>query len=88
MNKNSPEPIAIVGLAFEFPQEETTEQDFWQMVVERRFASTDFPKDRLNIDVLGYPDDSRNSMVRASCPLDDLIILPIMRSSPCEVESW
>ncbi|TVY30663.1 Lovastatin diketide synthase [Lachnellula hyalina] len=55
------EPIAIIGLAFEFPQEATSEDAFWQMICEGRSASTDFPKERLNIDAFYHPDVSRNS---------------------------
>jgi acyl transferase domain-containing protein len=60
-----PEPIAIVGIAFEFPQEATTEESFWQMISNGRSAHTDFPKDRVNIDAFYHPDDGRNSTVRA-----------------------
>lgn len=52
-------PLAIIGLAFEFPQEATSEEAFWQMLCDARSASTDFPKDRLNIDAFYHPDESR-----------------------------
>lgn len=45
------EPIAIVGLAFKFPGGANTEDDFWDMMVERKCVSKKFPEDRGNIDV-------------------------------------
>jgi acyl transferase domain-containing protein len=58
-------PLAITGLAFEFPQEATTVEGFWSMLCEGRSASTEFPKDRLNIDAFYHPDESRQSTVSA-----------------------
>lgn len=55
--------LAITGLAFEFPQEATSVEGFWQMLCEGRSASTEFPKDRLNIDAFYHPDYSRQSTV-------------------------
>ncbi|ESZ93011.1 lovastatin nonaketide synthase [Sclerotinia borealis F-4128] len=57
------EPIAIIGLAFEFPQGATSEQSFWDMIVEGRSASTEFPSDRLNIDAFYHPDENRPSTI-------------------------
>lgn len=56
-------PLAIIGLAFEFPQEATSVESFWQMLCDGRSASTDFPQDRLNIDAFYHPDESRQSTV-------------------------
>ncbi|ERF71956.1 hypothetical protein EPUS_06515 [Endocarpon pusillum Z07020] len=60
-----PTPIAVVGYDFEFPQEATSTESFWQMLCEGRCASTEFPKDRINIDAFYHPDRSRNSTVAA-----------------------
>ncbi|KAK4861763.1 hypothetical protein LT330_003798 [Penicillium expansum] len=43
-------PLAIVGLSLKFPQDAVSSESFWDMIVEGRCASTDFPPDRLNID--------------------------------------
>lgn len=59
-------PIAIIGLAFEFPQGATSVESFWQMISEGRSASTEFPSDRLNIDAFYHPDENRPSSVRYS----------------------
>lgn len=58
-----PEPLAIIGMAFEFPQEATSEDAFWQMLCEGRSASTEFPPDRLNINAFYHPDQDRPSTV-------------------------
>ena len=55
--------LVVIGLAFEFPQEAVSTEAFWQMLVEGRSASTDFPRDRLNIDGFYHPDASRVSTV-------------------------
>lgn len=56
-------PIAVVGLAFEFPDDAKSAEKFWQMLCDGRSASTDFPKDRLNIDAFYHPDTNRPSSV-------------------------
>ncbi|KAK3937382.1 beta-ketoacyl synthase [Diplogelasinospora grovesii] len=58
---DGPIPIATVGLAFEFPQDATSEESFWEMICEGRSASTEFPPDRLNIDAFYHPDENRPS---------------------------
>lgn len=58
-----PVPLAIVGLAFELPGGVTSEAVFWQMLYEGRCTSTDFPRDRLNVDAFYHPGESRPSSV-------------------------
>ncbi|KAJ5894604.1 hypothetical protein N7495_006295 [Penicillium taxi] len=52
-------PLAIVGLSLKFPQDAVSPESFWEMVVEGRCASTDFPPDRLSIDSHHNLDSSR-----------------------------
>jgi acyl transferase domain-containing protein len=59
-------PIAIIGLAFEFPQDATSEEAFWSMLCEGRSASTEFPPDRISIDAFYHPDSDRPSTVSMS----------------------
>ncbi|RYP89414.1 hypothetical protein DL769_000065 [Monosporascus sp. CRB-8-3] len=56
-------PLAIVGLAFEFPGEANSEEGFWRMICNGGSASTDFPRDRLNIDAFYHPDKERPSTI-------------------------
>ena len=49
------EPIAVVGYSLKFPQDATSPEEFWRMLVERRNAMTDFPADRLNISAFYHP---------------------------------
>ncbi|PQE15785.1 polyketide synthase protein [Rutstroemia sp. NJR-2017a BBW] len=60
-------PCAIVGLAFEFPQDATSVEAFWQMLCGGRSASTEFPTNRLNIDAFYHPDDNRPSSIPLRC---------------------
>lgn len=53
------EPLAIVGLGLRYPGDATSAKDFWEMLMERRCASTKFPSDRLNVDAHHHPDSSR-----------------------------
>ncbi|PWY90616.1 putative polyketide synthase [Aspergillus sclerotioniger CBS 115572] len=62
-SNGGPHPIAIVGFAFEFPQNATSDGCFWQMLCKGRSASTEFPKDRLNVDSFYHPDDSRHGTI-------------------------
>ena len=52
-------PLAVVGLSLKFPQDAVSPESFWNMLVEGRCASTEFPPDRLNIDAYHNPDTSR-----------------------------
>ncbi|PHH91885.1 hypothetical protein CDD83_9906 [Cordyceps sp. RAO-2017] len=56
-------PLAVIGLAFEFPQGATSDEAFWQMLYEGRSASTDFPRSRLDIDAFYHPDKDRPSSI-------------------------
>lgn len=55
--------LAIIGFAFEFPDDVTTSESFWQMLCDGRSASTEFPPERLNIDGFYHPDSGRPSSV-------------------------
>ncbi|KAI0184479.1 putative polyketide synthase [Xylaria flabelliformis] len=57
------EPIAIVGISFGFPGEANTTQSFWDLLMSKRNASSEFPKDRLNIDGLYHPDPNRRGQI-------------------------
>ena len=61
------EPIAIVGMAVRFPQGADSPDDVWKMLVEGRCASTEFPKDRLNID--GFWNSDPEKLNNVSSPL-------------------
>ncbi|KAK8850862.1 polyketide synthase [Apiospora arundinis] len=42
--------IAVCGFSIKFPQDATTPEAFWKIMMDRRCAMTEFPPDRLNID--------------------------------------
>ncbi|KAJ2973882.1 hypothetical protein NUW58_g8828 [Xylaria curta] len=52
-------PLAIIGFAFEFPQDETSAGRFWELISEGRSTYTKFPPERLGIDAYYHPDPSR-----------------------------
>ncbi|KAL4914902.1 hypothetical protein BDW62DRAFT_134806 [Aspergillus aurantiobrunneus] len=54
-----PPPLAIIGLSLKFPQDATTPESFWDMIVQGRCASTDYPPDRLNINSHYHRDANR-----------------------------
>lgn len=73
VNNNDPEdepesvdfmPIAIVGMAFRFPQGAEDSESFWQMLVDKRNAATEFPKERFNVDAFWHHDSKRDGVVR------------------------
>ncbi|PYH86334.1 hypothetical protein BO82DRAFT_380441 [Aspergillus uvarum CBS 121591] len=55
--------LAVVGFAFEFPQDATTSDRLWEMISKGRSASTDFPQDRMNIDAFYHPSQERPSTI-------------------------
>jgi acyl transferase domain-containing protein len=50
-----PEPIAVVGMAFEFPGGATTEDSLWTLLMQKRCVSSEFPRSRMNIDAFYHP---------------------------------
>jgi acyl transferase domain-containing protein len=44
------EPIAIIGFALKFPQDVTSEESLWKLLMERRSTVTDVPSNRWNLD--------------------------------------
>ena len=61
--KGSKTPIAIIGYSLRFPQEATSSEAFWQMLVEGRSARTEIPGDRFNVDAFHHPDSNRHDSV-------------------------
>lgn len=57
------EPVAIVGLSFEFPGGCDTPDAFWQALNDRRNTASEAPKDRYSADSLWHPDGSRRGTV-------------------------
>ena len=57
------EPIAVIGFSLKFPQEATSPEAFWSMLLERRCAMTEWPSDRLNLEAFYHADKNRNDTV-------------------------
>ncbi|TVY38228.1 Reducing polyketide synthase, partial [Lachnellula occidentalis] len=52
-------PIAVVGFSIRFPEDATTSENFWKMIMERRCVTKDFPLDRINSKAFHHPDTNR-----------------------------
>ncbi|KAL3472599.1 hypothetical protein BJX99DRAFT_262160 [Aspergillus californicus] len=52
-------PLAVVGLAVRYPGDAVSPETFWQMMIDRRCASSRYPADRLNIDAHYNPTGNR-----------------------------
>jgi acyl transferase domain-containing protein len=57
------EPIAIIGMAFKFPQGAESSDSFWDILSEKRCVATTFPKDWFNIDAFWHSDSNRQNIV-------------------------
>ena len=60
------ESIAVIGFSFVFPEDATSEETFWSMLMEAKCASKPWPDDRLNGSALYHPDSDRYDSVRGS----------------------
>ena len=60
------EPLAIVGLSLKFPQDASSPEAFWEMLMRKKSAMTVIPDDRFNVDAHYHPDKNRTSMVSIS----------------------
>lgn len=57
------EPIAIIGLSLKFPQDVTSLDKFWNLLLEQGNTATEFPSDRLSASGLYHPDPNRRGTV-------------------------
>ena len=55
------DPVAIIGFALKFPQDATSSETFWRVMVEKRDTMTELPADRLNINAF-YSPSRRNGL--------------------------
>lgn len=64
------EPIAIVGVSLQFPQDATSPESFWQMMMSGKSARTEVPPERFNINGFYHPtvkvDTQVSYLLRAS----------------------
>ena len=67
------EPVAVVGLSLKFPQDATSPEAFWKMIMEKRCAMTEMPGHRLQMDSFYGTDRNRNDTVRL---IFDVLYLP------------
>lgn len=63
LDQDTLEPIAVIGFSFTFPEDATSAETFWSMMMEGRCVSTEWPQDRLNGSALYHPDPERLSSV-------------------------
>lgn len=61
------EPIAIIGLSLRLPQDATSPEAFWKMLMEKRSAMTDVPSDRFNVEAFHQPTQHESGVVRSLC---------------------
>lgn len=59
------EPIAIVGLATRFPQQATTTEHLWELLLQARSTWSAIPKERFNVDAFYHPDPEHGGTVRS-----------------------
>jgi len=62
------EAIAIIGFALKFPQDVTSEENLWKLLMERRSTRTEVPSNRWNVDGFYKPHGHRPGMVCSSLP--------------------
>lgn len=61
------DPIAVCGLAIKFPEDATTPEKLWKMLLDKRCVSRDFPQERFNAEGF-YSKDSKINTVRDTLP--------------------
>ncbi|MCJ1405286.1 hypothetical protein MMC11_008513 [Xylographa trunciseda] len=86
------EPIAVIGYSLKFPQDATSSEGFWQMLVNGRSAMSDIPKDRFNLDAFYHADVKRTGTMNVKGGhflLEDLAVFdaPFFSLTPAEAAS-
>src|SRR5687767_6798612 len=59
MDRNVPDPIAIVGIGCRFPGKANTPAAFWELLRNGVDAVTEVPVDRWNVDAFYDPDPKK-----------------------------
>jgi hypothetical protein len=62
------EPIAIIGFSMRFPQEATSPDGLWKILMDGRSVMTEIPPERFNINGFYHPDASHSGTVRFLFP--------------------
>lgn len=62
LDGNDTDPIAICGFSLKFPQEATSSEAFWEMLIQKRCATTEFPASRLNLAGFRNPKNKLNTV--------------------------
>jgi hypothetical protein len=57
------DPIAVIGFALKFPQDVTSEENLWKVLMEKRTTMTDVPANRWNLDGFYKPHGNRPGTV-------------------------
>ncbi|KAL9073303.1 MAG: hypothetical protein Q9157_004798 [Trypethelium eluteriae] len=55
--------IAVIGFSLKYPQDGHSPSCFWRMLLEKKTAMTEWPKDRLSLDAFYHRDDHRPEKV-------------------------
>lgn len=66
------EPIAVIGFSLKFPQDATSAESFWKMLMEGRSAMTKVPENRFNVDTFHVPGTKRRDEVCDNKSISDL----------------
>jgi hypothetical protein len=53
------DPVVVCGFSVKFPEDATSADALWKMILERRCVSTEFPADRTN--PLGFHRDNKRA---------------------------
>lgn len=60
------EPIAVVGLATRFPQQATSTESLWELLLQARSTWSSIPKERFNAEAFYHPDPDHGGTVGAA----------------------
>lgn len=63
LSKDKLEAIAVVGFSTGFPQDATSPDSFWDILIKKRNTASAFPSARMNMDALYHPDTNRRGQV-------------------------
>ena len=56
-------PVAIIGLSLNVPQNANCAEEFWNMLINGRSALTEIPPERFNVDAFYHEDAERHDTV-------------------------
>jgi hypothetical protein len=78
MNEVVADPVVVCGFSMRFPQDASSPEDLWNLMMSKRCATTEFPPNRLNVNGFYTKSNRMNTVAQPfprTCMFDTQLML-------------